>query len=213
MRSAFDSRDSASEVANARSASATEPSRPGQPGARKLPMSSAFAQVGAQQVAPPQRQQWRLPFMSAFAGGEAESAGASLPPEQAPLDKPKEAPSTSIASAEERASAGLQSQAAQAPQRPPIQSAFAGAAGLSSQPEQASQSPPVPSAFTAGPPEQSSSSSPAEAGGQVHPHRPMASAFASEESLPKEGIPGRLAVSSPFAADDKTAERSHSGQD
>lgn len=176
-------------------------------------MSSAFAQDGAQQKVPPQQQQWRLPFMSAFAVGEEESAGASLPFEQNPSEKAEQTPSTSMPSAEEPASAGPQSQPAQAPRRPPIPSAFADAAGSSSQPEQALQRPPVLSAFTTGPSEQSSSSSPAEGGGQVRSHRPMASASASEEPLPKESIPGRLALSSPFAADDKTAERSHSGQD
>ena len=95
----------------------------------------------------------------------------------------------------------------------PLLSAFADAAGSSSQPEQALQRPPVPSAPTTGPPEQASSSSPAEGGGQVRLHRPMASASASEKPLPKEGIPGRLALSSPFAADDKTAESSYSGED
>jgi hypothetical protein len=97
-------------------------------------MSSAFAQDSAQETAPPQRQQWRLTFMSAFAGGgEEESAGASLRPEQATPEVSEQGPSMSMPSAEEPASAGPQSHPTRAAQKVTIPSPFEDAAKSSTQ--------------------------------------------------------------------------------
>ena len=126
VRSAFTSRDSASEVQDRQSASSAEHAQQPAPPANSASASGApraAAAVSSGQQAPAQKP-WRLPFLSAFAADEPDQASSSL--EEAP-HRAKEVPLASSISAEPRT--GTAAHSRQAPGQPgsPISSAFAAA--------------------------------------------------------------------------------------
>jgi len=208
VRSAFDSRDSASEVQNAPNASLAEQNRPSAPAGSRPPVSSAFApderdhastsqQASSQQKAPPQKP-WRLPFMSAFAADPAEEEQperrkASVSLGEAP-QRATELPFSSSISAEP--STGNAN-----PER------------VHEQGQQKQPSRPVPSAFAAGEPDAEAqpgtnrSSAPEQVLPRRQPHKPFVSAFAADapgEQHASAQPRNRPYVSSAFASNDPT---------
>jgi len=205
VRSAFDSRDSASEVQNAPSASMAEQNRQSAPAGGRLPVSSAFApdeqdhasssqQASSHQKAPPQKP-WRLPFMSAFAADSAEEEPerreGSVSLGEAP-QRARQLPFSSSISAEP--STGI-----------------AEPGRVHEQGQQKQPGRPVPSAFAAGEPDaeaqpgMNGSSAPEQVLPRQQPHKPFVSAFAADAPGKQHASAQpstRPYVSSAFASND-----------
>ena len=189
MRSAFTSRDSARDVQDAQSASMAE--RAQQPVPPAASSASASDEQGHAASSPPERappkKPWRLPFMSAFASDEPDTAASSS--DEAP-QRSTDLPIPSAISAEP-GTAGAGAVGARAAGQPGrmVRSAFAVAEpdtearpdteASASAPEQVPQRQqpqrPVASAFVEGPPDQ-----------QHNPGQPktrpfMVSAFANDD--------------------------------
>lgn len=165
VRSAFTSRDSASEVQDAQSASMAERARQPVPPSGGTPASGEQGDAGS---SPPNRvpaqKPWRLPFMSAFAAEEPDKASVSL--DEAP-QRAKDLPFSSSMSAEPSAGSA-------APKASP--------AGQHYKPGRV-----IPSAFAAAEPDGEAgqetaapASAPEQAPQRQQPRRPAVSAFAEE---------------------------------
>ena len=191
VRSAFTSRDSASEVQEAQNASMVENAQQPVPPAASS-ASASGVQGGERSCSPdraPPRKPWRLPFMSVFAADEPDEAASSS--DEAP-QRAKDLPVSSAVSAEP------------SPVSAPPQAHAAGQQGKPSRM--------VPSAFAAAEPDgearpdtAASASAPEQVRQRQQPRRPGVSAFA-ESPLDQQRDPvqpkTRPYLVSAFANDD-----------